>query len=82
MDHHKSPLIECKLEKYTMYVSIHHENKACTTHTQHTHKHTRLAHAHSLNMQALFYVHVFVCVHASVYVVSRQAAEIYGLHSG
>ena len=41
--------------------------------------HTQQAHAHSLNMQALFYVHVFVCVHASVYVVSRQAAEIYGL---
>ncbi len=44
--------------------------------------HAQLAHAHSLNMQALFYVHVFVCVHASVYVVSRKAAEIYGLHSG
>lgn len=46
--------------------------------------HTQLAHAHSLNMQALFYVHVLVCVHASVYVVSshKQAAEIYGLHSG
>lgn len=43
---------------------------------------TQLARAHSLNMQALFYVHVIVCVHASVYVVSRQAAEIYGLHSG
>lgn len=41
--------------------------------------HTPQAHAHSLNMQALFYVHVFVCVHASVYVVSRQAAEMYGL---
>lgn len=62
-----------------MYVSIHHENKACTTNT---HTGVRLAHAHSQNMQALFYVHVFVCVHASVYVVSRQAAEIYGLHSG
>lgn len=60
-----------------MYVSIHHENKACTTNT-----HIQQAHAHSLNMQALFYVHVFVCVHASVYVVSRQAADIYGLHSG
>lgn len=58
-----------------MYVSIHHENKACTTHT-------RLAHAHSLNMQVFFYVHVFVCVHASVYVARRQAAEIYRLHSG
>lgn len=43
---------------------------------------TQLAHAHSLNMQASFYVHVFVCVHASVYVGSRQAAEIYGLHGG
>lgn len=42
--------------------------------------HTQLAHAHSLNMQALFYV--LLCVHASVYVVSRQAAEIYRLHSG
>lgn len=43
---------------------------------------TQLAHAHSLNMQALFYVHVFVCIHASVYVGSRKAAEIYGLHGG
>lgn len=44
--------------------------------------HTQQVRAHSLNMQALFYVHVFVCVHASVYVVRRQAGEIYGLHSG
>ena len=58
-----------------MYVSIHHEYKGCTTNTLQVH-------AHSLNMQALFYVHVFVCVHASVYVVRRQEAEIYGLHSG
>ena len=33
MDHHKFPLIECKLEKNTICVSIHHENKACTTNT-------------------------------------------------
>lgn len=58
-----------------MYVSIHHENKACATYTQQ-------GHDHFLNMQALFYVHAFVCIHASVYVVRRQGAKIYGLHSG
>lgn len=42
----------------------------------------KLTHTHTQNMQALFYVHVFACVHLSVYMVSRQAAEIYEVHSG
>lgn len=33
LDHHISSLIECKLEKYTMDVSIHHEKKANHAHT-------------------------------------------------
>lgn len=43
-----------------MYVSIHQENKAFTN------KHIQHVDAHSPNMQTLFYVLMFVCVHASV----------------
>lgn len=59
-----------------MYVSIHHENKAA----QQTHAHTPSTCPFS--KYANLILCAFVCVHARVYVVSRQAADIYGLHSG
>lgn len=49
MDHHKSLLIECKLEKYTMYVIYIMRIKLTRAHA---YAHTR-AHTHSLHVPIL-----------------------------
>lgn len=83
MDHHISLLIECKLEKYTSDVSIHHEKKAHRTHTRTCFVCLFVVVSFLFKYVSLIFTwRAFACVRLSVRTASGQAAQIYEVHRG